>query len=175
MPGRKKRALSELELSANLAEILSDVSDIDEPFDDSDADPWYAESSEYDSEESAEKNNQKYKKFKYQQQPQVPTNQDQPQQGTSSDDEDQDINLVGPQVQAARVEPNVIWNDVDEENLNKFRNPQEDSTLGPIVETRHDDSPLSFYRLLVSDELLDLEPRNRNKSYCYIDYCWYCQ
>ncbi|CAH1979613.1 unnamed protein product [Acanthoscelides obtectus] len=151
MPGGKKRPLSELELQY-LAEYLSDVSDIDEPFDDSDVDPWYAESSEYDSEESAE-NNQRSKKSKDQQQPKVPKNQVQPQQGTSSDDEDQDINLVCAQVQAAtRIQPNVIWYDVDEENLNEFPTPQEDSTLGPIVETRHDDSPLSFYRCLVSDD-----------------------
>lgn len=41
-------------------------------------------------------------------------------------------------------------------NLNLFPAPQEIYTLGAIVQTRHDDSPLSFYGLLFSDELLDL-------------------
>lgn len=52
MSGVRKRSLSALELQ-NLVDTLSDVSDVEEPFDDSDADPCYA-ISEYSSEDSSE-------------------------------------------------------------------------------------------------------------------------
>lgn len=65
MSGEKKRLLSELELQ-NIAANLSDISDVDELFDDSDVDPCYAESSNYFSEDS----DQRRKKLKTQDQPQ---------------------------------------------------------------------------------------------------------
>lgn len=48
MPNSRKRILPEVEL-ANLAEHLSDISEYDESIDDSDADPWYTNSSDCES------------------------------------------------------------------------------------------------------------------------------
>lgn len=66
MSNARKRALTQQELQ-HFADNLSDVSDeYEEPVDDSDADPWYSQSSEYSSDSE---NDQRPKKQKIQDQP----------------------------------------------------------------------------------------------------------
>lgn len=62
----------------------------------------------------------------------------------------------------ARAQSNVIWGDVVG-NLNVFLVSHKNTSLGAIVETRQDDNPLSFYRLLLTDELVDLLVRETNR------------
>lgn len=60
------------------------------------------------------------------------------------------------------IQQTVVWADVLG-NLSKFALSQKDISLGSIVENRYDDSALSFYKLLLTPELLQLLVRETNR------------